>query len=108
MKGYVQIPKKGLQKAPGRPKPKSGQFYQQFTDGEAARQTASQAQERLVLSKLGLFPKVPGRPKPKSSQFYKHFTDWEASQPASQAQDMLVLSTLGLYGTHYVCMYVHM
>ncbi len=32
-----QIPKKGLQKAPGRPKPKSGQFYQQLTDWEASQ-----------------------------------------------------------------------
>ena len=97
---------KGLQKAPGCPKPKSGQFYQHFTAGEAARQTASQAQERLLLSTLGLFQKVTGCPKPKSSQFCKQFTDWEASQPASQAQDMLVLSTLCLSGTHYyVCMY---
>ena len=32
----TQIPKKGLQKVPGRPKPKSGQFYQQLTYWEAA------------------------------------------------------------------------
>ena len=110
MKGYVQIPKKGLQKATSRPKPKSGQFYQQFTDGEAARQTASQAQERLVLSKLGLFPKVPGCPKPKSSQFYKQFTDWEASQPASQpsAGHARSIHTWPLWDSlcMYVCMYV--
>ena len=106
---------KGLQKAPGCPKPKSGQFYQHFTAGEAARQTASQAQERLLLSTLGLFQKVTGCPKPKSSQFYKQFTDWEASQPASQpsaghARSIHTLplwdSLLCMYVRMYVCMYV--
>ena len=34
--GGPQLPKKGFQKGPGRHKPKSGQFYQEFTYWEAA------------------------------------------------------------------------
>ena len=50
-----QIAKKGLQKACGRPKPKSGQFNQQLTHiGKPASQRASQAHDRLVLYTLGL------------------------------------------------------
>ena len=47
--------KKSPQKAPGRPKPKSGQFNQQLTHiGKPASQRASQAHDRLVLYTLGL------------------------------------------------------